>query len=139
MGLEPDRYQGLAGLRYAMRRFLAASEAISRREGVTQPQYQALLAIKAWPGEEMTIKDLAEQLLLTHHGAVQLVDRLCRGGLAERQASDEDRRKVLLRLTPSGAALIESLAEAHLGEALRQEPLLTHSLRTLKRMGPEEG
>lgn len=138
MTLDPERFQGLAGLRYAMRRFLAASEAISRRAGVTQPQYQALLAIKAWPEDAMTIKDLAEQLMLTHHGAVQLVDRLCRADLVERQASDEDRRKVLLRLTGQGEALMKALAEEHLNEALHQEPLLTRSLRALKRMGPEE-
>jgi DNA-binding MarR family transcriptional regulator len=138
MGLDPERYQGLAGLRYAMRRFLAASEAISRRAGVTQPQYQALLAIKAWPDQAMTIKDLAEQLLLTHHGAVQLVDRLCRAGLAERQASDEDRRKVLLHLTAAGEEMMRTLAEEHLNEALHQEPLLTRSLRAIRRMGPEE-
>lgn len=138
MTLDPERFLGLAELRYAMRRFLAASEAISRRAGVTQPQYQALLAVKAWPGGAMTIKDLADQLMLTHHGAVQLVDRLCRGGLIERRPSDEDRRKVLLGLTRLGESVMAELAEEHLQEALHQEPLLTRSLRVLKRMGPED-
>jgi DNA-binding MarR family transcriptional regulator len=137
MTLDPDRFHGLAGLRYAMRRFLAASEAISRRAGVTQPQYQALLAVKAWPDQAMTIKDLADQLMLTHHGAVQLVDRLCRAGMLERRPSDEDRRKVLLRLSRPGEALMEELAEEHLQEALHQEPLLTRSLRVLRRNGPD--
>ena len=44
--------------------FLAASETISRRAGVTQQQYQALLVIKTWAGRSMTMKDLADQLLL---------------------------------------------------------------------------
>ena len=138
MALDHERYQGLAGVRYAMRRFLAASESISRRAGVTQPQYQALLAIKAWPDGAMTIKDLADQLMLSHHGAVQLVDRLQRAGLAERSPSGEDRRKVLLALTAAGEALMDELAEEHLNEMLRQEPLLSRSLRALKQMGPEE-
>ena len=43
-----------------MRRFLAASEAISRAAGVTQQQYQAMLAIGAWSDGAMTITDLAE-------------------------------------------------------------------------------
>lgn len=138
MTLDPERFQGLADLRYAMRRFLAASEAISRRAGVTQPQYQALLAVKAWPEGEMSIRDLAGQLMLTHHGAVQLVDRLCRAELIERRPSGEDRRKVLLGLTGMGESVMAELAEEHLQEALHQEPLLTRSLRVLKRMGPDD-
>jgi DNA-binding MarR family transcriptional regulator len=134
MTLDLERYRGLAGFRFALRRFLAASEAISRSGGITQQQYQAMLAVKTWPSEAMTVKDLAEQLLLTHHGAVQLVDRLVRVGLAARSHSLVDRRNVILQLTPDGAALMDTLAARHLDELLRQEPLLTKSLRRLKKM-----
>ena len=78
MVLEPDLFLPLANFRHAMRRFLAASETISRDAGVTQQQYQAMLAIAAWPGGAMSVKDLSEELLLTHHAAVQLVDRLAK-------------------------------------------------------------
>ena len=135
--MDEEHYKGLAGFRYALRHFVAASEQINRKAGITQQQYQALLAIKTWPGESMAIKDLAEQLLLTHHGAVQLVDRLAKAGVAVREASTEDRRSVLLRLTPVGEALLGELAARHLDEMLRQEPLLTQSLKRLRRMGPE--
>ena len=93
------------GFRLALRRFLAASEAISRAAGITQQQYQALLAVKTGPGE-MTIGDLADQLLLTHHAAVQLVDRMARAGLAERAPSRTDRRSVHVRLTAAGDAMV---------------------------------
>jgi DNA-binding MarR family transcriptional regulator len=83
----------------------------------------------------MSMKDLAEQLLLTHHAAVQLVNRLSRSGLAQRTASAEDRRSVLLTLTPKGEALLDDLAGRHLEQMLRQEPALSASLRRLKRMG----
>jgi DNA-binding MarR family transcriptional regulator len=137
MTLDSHSFQGLASFRYALRRFLAASEAISRAAGVTQQQYQALLAIKTWSEPAMTMKDLAEQLLLTHHAAVQLVNRLARGGLAERAASPEDGRSVLLRLTADGDVLVDRLASEHLKEMQRQEPLLTRSLRRLRRIEPE--
>jgi DNA-binding MarR family transcriptional regulator len=136
MGLDAERYQGLAGLRYALRRFVAASESISRGAGVTQQQYQALLAIKTRPSEAMSMKDLAEQLLLTHHAAVQLVNRVAKLGLAERRPSPEDRRGVLVALTPKGEAVLDELAARHLDEILRQEPLLTQSLRRLRKMTP---
>jgi DNA-binding MarR family transcriptional regulator len=138
MTLDPEHYEGLAGFRYALRRFLAASEAVSRRAGVTQQQYQAMLAVRTWPSEIMTMKDLAEQLLLTHHATVQLVNRLARAALVERTPSPTDRRSVLLKLTPDGRELVDTLASRHLEEVLRQEPLLAKSLRQLRRMKGDE-
>jgi len=133
MPLDPDRYADLSQFRYALRRFLAASEAISKDAGITQQQYQAMLAIGAWNGKAMAMKDLAEQLLLTHHAAVQLVDRLEKLDLAGRTPSDGDRRIVFLKLTPGGAALLDRIAGRHLQEIRRQEPLLTHSLARIRR------
>lgn len=135
MALDQERYKGLAGIRYALRRFVAASEVINRQAGITQQQYQAMLAIKTRQSEAMPVKELAEQLLLTHHAAVQLVNRLAKAGLAERSPSADDRRSVLLKLTPAGEALLDDLASKHLEEMLRQEPLLSQSLRRLKRLG----
>jgi len=128
MILDPEQYEGLAGFRYALRRFLAASEAISRRAGVTQQQYQAMLALRTGPSGAMTVKALSEQLLLTHHAAVQQVNRLAKAGLVERAPSPTDRRSVLLNLTATGVGLIDRLAAEHLEEMLRQEPLLAKSL-----------
>jgi DNA-binding MarR family transcriptional regulator len=135
MTLDPERYLGLAEFRAALRRFMAASETINREGGTTPQQYQAMLAIKTWPYDTMSMKDLAEQLLLTHHAAVQLVDRLAKSGLAIRRASLEDRRSVLLTLTDRGEQLLDELAEKHLEELLRQEHILSSALRRLKRMG----
>jgi DNA-binding MarR family transcriptional regulator len=136
MSLDSESYQSLAGFRLALRRFLAGAEAISRGEGVTQQQYQAMLAIKTWPSQAMTMGDLAEQLLLTHHAAVQLINRMTKAGVAARSPSTTDRRAVLLRLTPAGERLVDRLATLHLREVLRQEPQLTRSLRRLKRSAP---
>jgi DNA-binding MarR family transcriptional regulator len=128
MTLDPERYADLSGFRYALRQFLAASEAINKTAGITQQQYQAMLAIRTWPGATMATKDLAEQLLLTHHAAVQLVDRLEKADLARRHPSEGDRRVVLLELSEAGEALLAGLAEQHLAEIRRQEPQLSRSL-----------
>ncbi|MDF2900719.1 MAG: MarR family transcriptional regulator [Phenylobacterium sp.] len=133
MSLDPDRLQGLADFRRALRKFLAASEAISKAGGVTQQQYQALLALRSWQGPPMTVGDLARELLLTHHGAVQLVDRLALAGYMARTASGDDRRKVELGLTDAGRQTLDALAELHLTEILRQEPQLAQSLRKLRK------
>ena len=78
------------------------------------------------------MKDLAEELLLSHHGAVQMVNRLCSAGLAERIPSHLDRRSVFLKLTTSGDATVKELASQHLAEMQRHEPLLAKSLRRLR-------
>jgi DNA-binding MarR family transcriptional regulator len=98
-----------------------------------------MLAIAAWPGGAMSVKDLSEELLLTHHAAVQLVDRLAKAGLAQRSPSSIDRRSVELSLTESGLALLDELASLHLAEMLRREPALSTSLRRLRRLRSASG
>ncbi len=136
MRFDPERYAGLAGFRLALRHFLAASEAISRAGGVTAQQYQALLAIGCGP-DAMTMKDLAEQLLLQQHAATQMVDRLQKAGLVDRAPSPTDGRSVVLTLTDAGGRLLAELAEQHLAEMLKQEPQLSRSLRRLKQSAPD--
>jgi DNA-binding MarR family transcriptional regulator len=134
--LDIEQVRGLAGFRRGLRRFLAASEQFSRDAGVTPQQYQVLLAIKAADGGQLAMKDLAEELLLAPHGAVQMIDRLEKAGLAERRQSERDRRFVFLGLTPAGDTLVEALAGKHLEEMLRQEPQLRSSLNRLRRLSP---
>ena len=133
--MTPDAecFERLAGFRHALRRFLAAAEAISKSAGVTQPQYQAMLTIKTWPSAAMTMKDLADQLLLTHHAAVQLVNRLARAGLVERTPSNTDGRSVILRLTPAGEALVERLAGRHLEELISHGGAIAETLQAVRR------
>jgi DNA-binding MarR family transcriptional regulator len=89
------------------------TEAALSEVGVTSQQYQALLVIKVAPAGQIIVRDLAEQMLLQHNGAVQLVDRLEAAGLAVRIPSQEDKRSVLIRLTEVGEELLEQLARIH--------------------------
>ncbi|HZP61130.1 MAG TPA: MarR family transcriptional regulator [Opitutaceae bacterium] len=119
-------YQTLAAFRHALRHFLDFSAAAARDARLTPQQHQALLAIAGFPGREPpTVGDLAQRLCLRPHSAVGLIDRLARRGLLQRQAAREDRRRVQLRLTARGAALLARLSAAH-----REE---------LRRLGPELG
>ena len=80
------------------------------------------------------IRELADQMLLQHHGAVQLVDRLERTGLVTRRHSSIDRRSVLVGLTAKGGALLARLATVHRKELLQHEPLLAESLKRLRQI-----
>ena len=45
-------YETLAAFRYALRQFLRFSEVAAQEAGLTPQQYQALLAIKGYPGRD---------------------------------------------------------------------------------------
>lgn len=125
------QFRALARFRAALRRFLRYSEEAARAAGLTPQQHQALLAVRAAPAPP-TIGDLAEQLQLKHHSVVGLVDRLAAQQLVERRAAADDRRRVLLALTPLGEKLLEGLSAAHRTELLRLAPALVAALGALE-------
>jgi len=94
-------YRELAELRCQVRRFLHFSEQAARQMGLEPQQHQLMLALKGLPlGIRPTIGTLAVRLQLQHHSTVELVNRLSVGGLVQRHRGGEDRRQVLLALTP---------------------------------------
>jgi DNA-binding MarR family transcriptional regulator len=100
-------YRALAQLRYLIRRFLQEGDATARLAGLEPQQYLLLLAIRGLQaGQEATISDLAERLLLRHHSTVELVDRMEAHGYVKRTRGREDRRKVLVSLQPRGEKLL---------------------------------
>lgn len=123
--LSLDQYRTLAEFRYLLRRFLDFSESAARASGLTPAQHQALLAIKGFPGDTPpTMGDLAERLCIRRHSAVELVDRLVQGGLLERRHSPDDRRRVLLILTPAAETCLRKLSATHLDELRRTSATL---------------
>ena len=125
----------MAAFRFALRRFQAFSEVNALQVGLTAQQHQALLAIKAHVGHEpMTIGELADTLIIKNHSAVGLVARLADRGLATREASVIDKRRVVLRITPAAEALVETVTRQHLRELTRSAPAIKDLLATLKKV-----
>ncbi len=117
--VRPD-YRRLAAFRHTLRRFLAFSEAAARDAGITPQQHQALLAIKgALDPEAVTVGYLAEQLLLQPNSAAELADRMVRCGLLRAPPSRDDRRRVVLSLTPSAEQVLRALSADHIRRAPR--------------------
>jgi DNA-binding MarR family transcriptional regulator len=127
-------YEGLAGFRLAMRRFFAFSEAALADAEVTSQQYQAMLVVKTAAAGKIRIRELAEQMLMQHNGAVQLVDRLSAAGFVERIPAEHDKRSVLIALTSKGEQVLRMLARIHVEGMLANEPLLADSLARLRNL-----
>jgi len=118
-------YTQLAEFRYLLRRFLDFSENEAAEAGVTAQQHQALLVIKGFAGREhATTGEVAERLRIRHHSAVGLIDRLAAKNLIQRHSGANDRRQVLIELTPTAEALLAGLSVAHHDELQRLSPLL---------------
>ncbi len=127
-------YEALAAFRYSLRQFLSFSESAAASAGLTPRRYQALLAIKGFPGRDSaTIGELAEQLQIAHHSAVGLVDRLGAQDLISRTVSAEDRRQVYVTLTLRGLEILDKLAKAHKDELRRLGPRLNSIIFELNR------
>ncbi len=133
-------YQALAELRYQIRRFVHFSEQASRTAGLEPQQHQLMLALKGLPkGVRPRIGELAERLQIRHHSTVELVNRLSTAGHVRRHRAGEDRREVLLSLTPSGEKILKELSLHHRAELRIQGPALISALKSAIQVHKSEG
>lgn len=129
-------YQALADFRFQIRRFLHFSEQVVKQAGLERGQYQLMLAIKGIPpGVRPRIRELATRLQIRHNSAVELVNRLEAGGFVHRSRAQDDRREVLLALTPKGEKVLAELALHHHEELRSSGPALVTALRRIMQQG----
>ena len=128
--LSPEDYRAVAEFRHQIRRYLKFSDAAVRGSDLEPRQYQLLLALKGLPPNVRSrIGELAEQLQIQHHSAVELVDHLEASGLVRRQRGTHDRREVLVVLTSAGEKVLRELVLHHRTELSTRGPALIAALR----------
>jgi DNA-binding MarR family transcriptional regulator len=131
-GFSDADYRKLAAFRHALRGFAAFSAAEAEAVGLTPRQHQVLLAIRGWAeASPPNIKSVAEQMMIRHNSAVELLHRLEDAGFVEGIESAEDRRHIELSLTPKGEAALAALSTSHLAELRQRGPRLVELLQTL--------
>jgi DNA-binding MarR family transcriptional regulator len=122
----------LAAFRYQIRRFLHFSRQAASAAGLDPQQHQMLLVIAgAPPDQPIHIGYLAQRLFLHHNTAVELVNRLERSGLARRIPSEQDRRRVGVRISAKGHKLLARLTRYHLTELRTAGPALIRALQAV--------
>ncbi len=126
-------YQALAEFRFELRKFLAFSEAAAQLEGLTPQHHQALLTIKGFSSHEaISIGELAGFLLIRHHTAVELVDRMTKLGLLSRLVDNEDGRRALVKLTREGEKRLRKLSKIHVKEISAISSTLTRIMKPFR-------
>lgn len=82
------------------------SRQLVRQYGITTPQLIILKQIEG--GEAVTVSQLAKQVSLKQATVTDILNRLERKGLVQRQKDTGDRRRVLIRETDTGKKLLEA-------------------------------
>lgn len=90
--------------------------------GVTAAQADALVVISQ--AEPISLKELGDLLIAESGHPSRLVDRLVEAGLVTRRDADDDRRRVVLRLTARGRRLVTRITGARAEIVLAAEAML---------------
>ena len=134
VSLEDSDYRAHAEFRYAIRRFLRYSEDQARALDLTPQQHLLLLTIRGHPDyPDVSISDVAERLQIRHHSASLLVDRAVQNGLLTREKDPDDRRRVIVALTPQGDYYLSHITQANRKELKALEGALFTVRGSLRR------
>jgi len=126
------QYEQAYELRLALREFLADSDRITRKHGLTSERYQLLLFIKASTqrGANPTVNELAVAYKLAPSSASQLVRRAENLRLIRRELADHDARIRYLHLTDEGQRRLANAAAELQEERAKLIAILTDPPRT---------
>ncbi len=94
-------------------------------EELSMAQVQMLMTVQS--GGESTVTKLAEKLNVSPPSASCMIDRLEDKGFLHRERSTEDRRKVVIRLSPQAAVQAKKM----------EEVVLAAFLGLVEKVGPE--
>jgi DNA-binding MarR family transcriptional regulator len=91
-----------------------ASHLVSRQfhaqlkpRGMAVPVWRVLSSLS--DGDGLPVTELAKITLFKQPTLTKLIDRMVKAGLVERRASERDRRKVLVFITPKGRSAVADL------------------------------
>ncbi|WP_367321846.1 MarR family winged helix-turn-helix transcriptional regulator [Streptomyces sp. HUAS ZL42] len=89
-------------------------DAALRREcGISHTMLEVLIRLCRQPGEEISQRQLADDLTLTSSGTTRLLDRMEEARLVRRVPSPEDRRVALVEPTEEGRTTFLGAAAVH--------------------------
>ncbi|WP_327005408.1 MarR family transcriptional regulator [Dactylosporangium sp. NBC_01737] len=108
------------------------------RFGLQRGEYDVLAALRrSGTPFVLTPSALSDVLMLSRAGMTNRLDRLEAAGLVERRANHEDRRSMLIALTPRGVTLTDEVTTVHVANESNLLSTLTpderHHLDTLSR------
>jgi DNA-binding MarR family transcriptional regulator len=124
--LDPSPIGVIGRMSRLAREIEARLETVYREHGL-EPGWHDVLATlrRIGPPHRMRPSDFAGALMITSSGTTKRLDRLEKAGLIAREPDPQDRRGILISLTPKGRELIDRVTGPHLANERRLLEALT--------------
>ena len=117
----------------AYQAFSAYSDAHVRRFDLTPAQFDVIATLGNTQG--MTMGEIEEKTLITKGTLTGVVDRLVQKQLVQRETPADNRRSVIVHLTPAGQTVFEEVFPSHIAHLKeRFEQLSPSDLEQLNRL-----
>lgn len=84
-------------------------KALFQKYGITEAQFNVLRILMGAPQGQLPSESIGQRLVARSPDVTQLIDRLQRKSLVERNRSRDDRRVVKVQITPQGRDLVRVL------------------------------
>ena len=94
--------------------FSAYSEAFVRQHNMTPAQFDVIATLGNTVG--LTMGEIGEKTLITKGTLTGIVDRLEKKGLVIREIPPENRRSIVVKLTPEGETIFKQVFPAHIAD-----------------------
>lgn len=98
----------------AYQAFSSYSESFVRQYDLTPAQFDVIATLGNTPG--LSMGDIGEKTLITKGTLTGVVDRLEKKGIVNREVPPENRRSVIVSLTPEGNELFGQVFPAHIAD-----------------------
>ncbi len=82
---------------------------------ITLPQFDVMAALYRRKSGGMTMTELSRFLMVSNGNVTGIIDRLVTDGLVARKANADDRRAIMVELTPVGIERFGEMASVHEG------------------------
>lgn len=121
---------------------------LRERVGIQLTWYEVLAQLSSTPDGRMSMKQLADSVMLSKSGITRLVDRMERAGLVERNSCTHDGRICFAAFTRRGLAVLQVARpvaaegiDEYFARHLRPDEaeVLARALRRVLEAGAEEG
>ena len=109
----------------AYQAFSTYSEVFVRQYDLTPAQFDVIATLGNTTGLRMG--DIGEKTLITKGTLTGVVDRLEKKGLIERKVPPENRRSIVVKLTPDGEKMFEQIFPAHIADMKQHFEVLNPS------------
>lgn len=119
--------KAILNLMYTYHWFMEQTGEVFNQFDLTQQQYNVLRLLRSQYPNTIPVGVVKEMMMDKNPDLTRLCDRLCAKGLAERGTNAQNRRQVLVRITPAGMDLLKQI-----------DPLVREKARGWARLSDEE-